>query len=221
MNKIFKILLIINTSLFIISLAISFVLLFRPFYYYQINNLKLEQETGYSYNEIKESYDDVINYLTLNKDFKTGNLKYSTSGKNHFQDCKILFNINFIILGITTIILLIKNKYLNKLKIFNYNLEFFSGCLNIIIILSLLIISFIVGFNNIFDNFHKIFFFGKDNWLLSPDTDEIIKILPIEYFIKCAILLISIISIISITIIIKEMYNKQGGKNVFSTNTIN
>ena len=221
MNKIFKILLIINTSLFIISLAISFVLLFRPFYYYQINNLNLEQETGYSYNEIKESYDDVINYLTLNKEFKTGNLKYSTSGKNHFQDCKILFNINFIILGITTIILLIKNKYLNKLKILNYNLEFFSGCLNIIIILSLLIISFIVGFNKIFDSFHKIFFFGKDNWLLSPDTDEIIKILPIEYFIRCAILLISIISIISITIIIKEMYNKKGGKNVFPTNTIN
>ena len=103
-----KILLVINTSFFIVSLSISFVILFRPFYYYQIKTLNIEETTGYSYEDIKEAYDDVINYTTLNKEFKTGILNYTQSGMNHFRDCKILFMINFLVLALSTVIIIIK-----------------------------------------------------------------------------------------------------------------
>ena len=203
MKRIGLILLIINTSLFIISLSLSCVILFRPFYYYHINSLNLEQY-GYTYNEIKESYDDVMDYLILNKEFKTGNLKYSESGKNHFHDCKILFMINFIVLFISSFIIILKRKYIKEKKIF-----FFSSIVIISLFLIILITSLIIGFDKFFDLFHNIFFIVKDNWLLNPYDDEIIYLLPKEYFRNCGILFLLIISIISIINIIKYLCIKR------------
>ena len=207
-NKIVPILLIINTSLFIISFSISFTLLFKPFYYIHINTLDLVKKTDYSYNEIRESYDDVIDYIVLNKPFKTGKLKYSSNGKNHFKDCKVLFTINFIILGLSSLIIILKKKYLSNIKFLNHNIGYWSGYLILISFLILLIISLVVGFNDIFIVFHHIFFFGKTNWLLSPMKDEIINILPQQYFMDCAILILVIITTISLVLIIKEKIKK-------------
>ncbi len=204
-----KILYIINLIVFVITLSISFVILFRPFYYYQIKYLDLEKNTGYTYNEIKEAYDDVLDYLTLNKEFKTGKLAYSNAGMDHFKDCKILFIINFSVLLITGIVLIIKKKYFNKIKLKNYNISFWSSCLVLGTFILILVIAFIVGFDKCFDTFHNIFFLGKDNWLLDPKVDEIIKILPEQFFMNCAIFVITLISIISISLIIKEIYLKK------------
>lgn len=205
-TKIGKCLLVLNTALFIISLSVSFVILFRPFYYYHINYLDIEKTSGYTYEEIKESYDDVLDYLILNKEFKTGKLKYSEVGKDHFHDCKILFIINFAILFISGLILLIKRKYFKEIKIKNKNISFWSSILVITMFTIILIASFIVDFDQVFDIFHNIFFLGKENWLLNPKTDEIIRILPQKYFMDCAILVILLIFIITITLIIREIY---------------
>lgn len=206
MKRIGLILLTTNTALFIISLSLSLVILFRPFYYFHINYLNLEQY-GYTYNEIKKSYDDVMDYLVLNKEFKIGNLKYSESGKNHFHDCKILFMINFIVLFISSFIVILKRKYLKENNIF-----FFSSLIIISIFLILLITSLIIGFDKFFDLFHYIFFLGKDNWLLNPNEDEIINLLPKEYFRNCGILFLLITSIIPVINIIKYL-NKKGVSN--------
>lgn len=213
LNKIGKLLLVINISLFIISFSISFVILFRPFYYYHIGYLNIEKETGYTYNEIKESYDDVLNYLTLNKEFKTGKLAYSNEGYDHFKDCKILFIINFVILGVTGIIIIIKKIYFNKIRVKGFNISFWSSITVLGLFILILITAFIVGFDQCFKTFHNIFFLGKQNWLLDPNVDEIIRILPEEYFMNCALAVISLISIISISIIIKEITrNKKKNK---------
>ena len=205
--KLAKLLLIVNTALFIISFSIAFVILFRPFYYWHIDDLKLVEKTNYTYKEIKEAYDDVINYTTLNKPFKTGKLKYSIEGKDHFKDCKRLFMINFIILFISTIIIIIKKKYLNNLKVLNLNIEFWSSILVLSICLILLVTSIIIGFDNCFEIFHKVFFLGKDNWIFVPSRDEIINILPIEYFRNCVILFLIIVVFCTLTIIFKERRN--------------
>lgn len=208
-NKLIKeiglLLLVINNSLFIISLSISFVLIFRPFYYYHINYLDLTSETGYTYNEIKESYDNVIDYLVLDKPFKTGKLNYSSSGYDHFKDCKILFKINFIILGLSLFIIFLKNMYLKKLKVFKHNISFWSSILNIMLFFLLFTIYKIISFSKFFELFHNIFFLGQDNWLLDSNTDEIIKILPNEYFINCAILISLMVTVISITLITRDI----------------
>jgi integral membrane protein (TIGR01906 family) len=209
MKKIGKIFLIINISLFIISSSISFVILFRPFYYYHINSLNLVEETGYTYNEIKEAYDDVLDYTTKNKPFSTGKLKYSEEGKSHFRDCKILFTINFIVFGISGIIIIIKKKFWNNLKVFKRNLGFWSSCFILLFFTIIVLTTLIIGFDKSFETFHNIFFLGKDNWILEYDTDEIINILPIEYFLHCAILAISIIGTISFGLIIKEIIDSK------------
>ena len=208
-SKVILLFLILNTSLFIITLSLSFAILFRPFYYYHINYLKLEEETNSSYNEIKTAYDDVIDYIVMNKPFKTGNLKFSVEGKNHFMDCKRLFKTNFIVLGISLAILLLeiiifKNK--NPLK---HSIAFYSSCSILILFGSILFTTLIIGFEKSFILFHKIFFLGKDNWLLDPNTDEIINILPEEYFKNCALLIISFIILISVSIVIIDLLQRK------------
>lgn len=212
MNKLIKIGLVFNTCLFIISFSISCAILFRPFYYWHINFLNLEEETGYTYSEIKEAYDDVLDYSVLNKPFSTGVFNHTEEGKAHFHDCKILFIINFIVLGLTSIILILKKKFFNKIKIHKYSIGFWSSCCILGTFILLTITSLIVGFNNMFNAFHNIFFLGKSNWLFNPSKDEIIKILPMQYFMDCAILVVSIIAIISITIIVKELLTRHNNK---------
>ena len=213
MKRMLPIIFIINTSLFIISLAIFIPIVFRPFYYYHINALDLPQKTGYTYNEIKESYDDVLDYCLLNKEFKTGILRYSSDGFNHFKDCKILFIVDSVIFILSIIILLVKKKYCKEIKFLNHNISYWSGILLLGTFLIILIITIFIGFDKIFDIFHNIFFFGKENWLFDPEKDEIIKILPQRFFMNCGILIISIISVISIILIIKEKIDILKRKN--------
>lgn len=210
MRKLLACLFIINICLFIVSLAISFTILFRPFYYWQIKPLNLEEKTGLSYNEIREAYDDILDYTTLNKEFSTGVFKHSDDGIDHFKDCKRLFTINFIILGISTIIILIKKKYFNDIKLFKHNVSYWSSILNLGFFSIITIITLFIGFDKLFELFHNVFFLGKPNWIFDFSKDEIIKILPERYFMNCAILILSIVSVISIILIVWEIhYNKK------------
>jgi len=208
-DKLLKIFLVINTIILIISFSISVVILYRPFYYHQISSLKLVEKTGYTYHEIKEAYDDVLDYLTFNKSFSAGKLKYSEDGYNHFKDCKNLFVIDFLLLGLSTIIYIIQKKKYNKIKIINHSIEFWSSSITLSFIIILLLTSFLIGFNKCFTIFHSIFFFGKDNWLFDSNIDEIIDILPEEYFMNCGIFIILIMCLISILFIITELYNRK------------
>lgn len=214
MKKLLKVFFIINTVLFIVSLSISFTIIFRPFYYWHIKYLEMNDSTNYSYKEIKEAYDDVMDYCISNKKFKTGKLKYSEDGKNHFKDCKKLFMINFIILGLSTVIVLVERKKIKELKVLGFNPSFFSSLIIIILLITISIIALTIGFENLFIKFHNIFFYHKNNWIFDPDTDEIIKILPITYFKNCGILTVSMISLISIINIIKELVIKFKIKNI-------
>ena len=208
MNKIIPLLLTLNISLFIVSFSVAFAIIFKPFYYWHIP--QIEKETGYTYQGKKKAYDDVIDYNLLNKPFKVGNLKYSKEGKEHFKDCKRIFNINFIILIISTFIMIITKK--KNYKIIKYDVYFWSGILTIISIISISLKAQIIGFDKTFTIFHNIMFPGKNNWLLNPNTDEIINILPERYFMNCGILIITVSCIISVIFIIKNIYKERRNK---------
>ena len=83
--------------LFMLTFAIGLPIYCRFLYYIQIKTLKLEEATGWSYDVIKQAYDEVLNFCTLPwvKNFSSGELKFSESGASHFADCKVLFNLNF------------------------------------------------------------------------------------------------------------------------------
>ena len=83
------------TVIAIITFSIGLPIYFRPFYYMQIEPLRLEDATGYTREEIIDGYDEVLDYLTRpGGEFGAGVFKYSESGKGHFEDCKGLFTLN-------------------------------------------------------------------------------------------------------------------------------
>ena len=66
-----------------------------------------------------------------------------------------------------------------------------------------------LDFEEAFRIFHTIFFPGKDNWLFDPDLDEVIMIMPEEFFMNCAILILSSIVVISVSLIVIGVVEKK------------
>ena len=208
-DKISSIIFSISIFFFIITLSISLPIYFRPFYYLHINALDLVEESGHSYSEIKEAYDNVLDYLTLpNKEFSVGVMNYSEIGASHFADCKALFNLNAVILFFSGFIILIfiLLKKLGKIKEYRYfnRSPSFLGASTLLSLTVVLTSVSCVNFYNTFTVFHKIFFYGKDNWIFDPRYDEIINILPEQFFMNCAIFIVCGIITGSLAIIIRE-----------------
>lgn len=194
-NKLLTALFCIALVLFMLTFAIGLPIYCRFFYYIQIKTLNLESQTGYSYEVIKQAYDEVLNYCTLPwvNTFSAGELKFSAEGAAHFADCKALFNLNLGVLlssAVILIALLILQKF-GKIKILSlkgHHAYFYSS----IVALALPIIIgalAAINFDKAFEIFHSIFFPGKSNWLFDPRTDEIIKVMPEEFFMNCAIII--------------------------------
>jgi integral membrane protein (TIGR01906 family) len=59
-----------------------------------------------------------------------------------------------------------------------------------------------LAFNRAFVIFHSIFFPGKDNWLFNPHTDPIILAMPETFFLRCGILIVGSIILISLAMIL-------------------
>ena len=202
-------------GIFMISFAIAFVILFRPYYYLNISILNLEEETGYSYEVIKEAYDDVMDYLVFNSEFKTGQLRYSEEGKSHFEDCKKLFTFDFICLFISSSYL-IAMFVLQKLKKINLEFKKLSPGIYAIIWVgcAFLILGVwgVIDFDSLFTVFHKVCFPGKDNWIFHPKYDQIINILPTELWMNFCILIVSIILIFIVSFIAIEITKRKAVK---------
>lgn len=217
LNHSLTIILIFSLLILMITFSIGLPIYFRPFYYLHINGLKMVENTRWSYDVIKEAYDEVLDYLVLNKPFGTGQLRYSSEGQSHFEDCKILFDLNFYcLLGSfiisVVIITLHKLKKIEIQKYFKFNPIFFSSIIAILIPLVVGILASI-DFDRAFEVFHAIFFPGKDNWLFDPRTDQIILVMPQEFFRNCAILIGSSLLIITITSIVISIIKRNKLKN--------
>lgn len=195
-------------AILIITISIGLPIYVRPFYYYQIDALNIEQYSGADRDTIIEAYNELMDYLTIpGNEFKTGDFKYSESGKSHFEDCKVLFDLNLYalitaVIGLAILMILRAIGVFEMLRPFGRSVIFSSG------LFTLLGFGVIGGlcaldFDRAFTIFHKIFFPGKSNWLFSWWEDEIIRILPQDFFMNCAILiLLSIIALCTVSIIL-------------------
>jgi integral membrane protein (TIGR01906 family) len=202
-------------AILVITFSIGLPIYFRPFYYAQIDALDIEEYSGADRETIIEAYDELLDYLTIpGNEFSTGDFKYSESGKSHFVDCKVLFDLNlyaFIIsfFGAAVLILLQKKGVFSLWRPFGMSIAFSSGAFTLggfALIGGLAATDFDVAFTA----FHKIFFPGKSNWQFSWFEDEIIRILPQDFFMNCAILiLVSIISLCAAMIIFSIIGKKR------------
>ncbi len=213
-NKIFTIVFGIAVFFFIITFSIALPIYLRFFYYLHINALSLPEKAGFSYAQIKCAYDEVLNYLTLpNMPFGTGVFAYTKSGFEHFADCKVLFDVNIITLIISTltiitILVLAKLKKVCLYRPFNMSVAVISA-ISIFLIIFVVAIIVAVDFSSAFTTFHHIFFPNKTNWVFDPKEMEIIRVLPEQFFLNCAILIGSSIFIICLSIIIFGLIKRK------------
>lgn len=204
------------TALFILSVSIAAPIVARPFYYVQIDNFQLEENTGLTREEIITAYDEMLDFCVgFTEEFSTGVFEWSESGKSHFVDVKKLFMLDFYVVIATSLILIGWSVAKRFVKIRPY--RFFNrgpamwGSVTLITAFVVVGGLAAIDFDRAFVVFHNIFFPGKDNWIFDYDTDQIIRILPQDFFMNCAILILVLIVLMCVVGIIMDY--KRGKKN--------
>ena len=213
---IWTVVLIVALLVFIIGVAFAIPIWFRPFYYMQIGPLNIVEESGFSYEQILAAYNDVMNYLNFGTPFGVGGLKCSESAASHFADCKILFDLDTWGVIISAVLLLggfllAKFAGVKPKKLGGFEFSFYSGLVGAIIP-PVVGIAIAVDFEKAFTLFHSLFFPGKDNWRFNWYTDEIIRILPEEFFMNCGILIIALWFAACIALIVRGVICRRKTK---------
>ena len=201
MNKLLTALLCVALVLLTLCVSIALPIYVRPFYYLQIEELNLPEATGYSKEEIKTAYDEVLDYLTLpNRPFGTGVFSHSTEGAAHFADCKVLFRFHVWVLLLSLSLVLALSFFIRK-KVFvpcrSMGKHYLFSCgLGTLVFMGLMGGLAALDFEKAFVIFHSIFFPGKTNWMFDPHTAPIIYAMPETFFLRCGVLiLLSVLSI--------------------------
>ncbi len=192
MKRCLSVLSMICVCLFLLTVSIGLPIYIRPFYYAHIGAFDLAQVSGYSEAEIREAYDEVLDYLTLpGREFGTGVLPHSGDGKAHFEDCKVLFDLNGALLigsGLVLAVLFVMRKRWGSYRLGRLSAPAWAAVLSLTLPV---IIGFLAAldFDRAFTVFHTIFFPGQTNWVFDWYADPIIRVLPQEFFRNCAILI--------------------------------
>jgi integral membrane protein (TIGR01906 family) len=195
----------LSLSLFLISLSVKVTLAFRQLYYYDIDNLKISESYGMPKETIIKNYNILIDYTENKNISKLDMPDFPTSkqGEIHFIEVKNIFmkfnNLLYIsgIISIVGIALAIKKQKFSFLKYSSI------GLIAIPVILS---IPFAINFDKSFTAFHKILF-NNDYWEFDPIKDPIINVLPQEFFMHCAIMILLILVVSSI--ILYSIYRRN------------
>ncbi len=196
-SKLLTLLLAVSTAAVLLTAAIAVPILCRPFYYAHIGPLRLEETTGHTRVEIRDAYNEMLDYCLGGEEFSTGVLRWSESGKAHFTDVRVLFLLDLKVLAAAGAVLLLtlaaaRLARLRPARLLGRGPAFWGGAGlgGLFLILGALAA---LDFDRAFVVFHALFFPGKSNWLFDPRTDEIINILPEVFFRNCAILILTLL----------------------------
>ena len=191
----------------------------RYFYYLQIDALKLPERTGWTFSQIKQAYDEVLDFCTLpGREFSSGILKFSEEGAAHFADCKVLFDLNLWVLLCSAVITATLTalhcfKVITLCRPFNHGAYFLAALISValsVTVVAVVGIACAVDFDKAFEAFHTVFFPGKSNWQFNPYTDEIILVMPEEFFMNCAILIgVALIAIPSVLVALDVLLKRK------------
>ncbi|MBT3464702.1 DUF1461 domain-containing protein [archaeon] len=216
-NKKRQYFIILSVIILILSLVLGIILT-------NIENLELYEksydkyvvynkfETGFAKMKVKSIFDYFHSKGELDSGF------FNESEISHLKDVKILllkikflFLINLIVL-IYIIFILLKKK---EFKLLFPSIMIISGSFIFLIFVLLILFNSIIGFEFIFDKFHRAFF--VDNWLFDVRTSNMINLFPQGYFSDMAFFIIFRIFLISTILIILGLIigNMKNKKNLF------
>lgn len=190
-SKLTKLMLSIILTLTIISLAVILTLVCKPLYYLDIHALHIPEATGYTISEIKSNYNAVIDYCLSfgNAPLKFPTFPMSEGGRIHFAEVKNIFNLfKYMAIGGTLAstagILWMRRRhcygYLKLTAILTVALPAIIGA------------AVALNWDWAFVTFHEIAF-NNDYWLFDPATDPVINILPDAYFLHCAVMILVLV----------------------------
>lgn len=207
------------TALLVLSASIAVPLLCRPFYYAHIKALNLDGYTGLSVEQIKEAFDQVMDYcLGLRPDFSAGVLPFSASGASHFTDVRVLFLLDLWVAVISLAALVIlfvlsRKRKLTPAPLLGHGPGFWAaiGLGGLFLIVGGLAAT---NFERAFVVFHSIFFPGKTNWLFDWRTDPIILLLPEDFFRNCAILILALLVFWCVVLIAADLLAQRRRKKL-------
>ncbi len=212
-SKLLCALLALCAALTLLTAAVAVPILCRPFYYAHIGPLKLEERTGLTEDEIKTAFNEMLDYCLGAEEFSTGVLKWSESGKAHFTDVRVLFLLDLRALGaslvlLAAVLLYARSSGRTPARPLGRGPAFWAGA-------GLGGAFLLVGglaaldFDRAFVVFHALFFPGKDNWLFDPQVDQIINILPQEFFRSCAILILALLALGCAALILWDILRRK------------
>ncbi len=221
-SKVLAVLLAAASALALLTGAVAVPILCRPFYYAHIGPLELEERTGLAREEIETAFNEMLDYcLGRTEDFSTGVLRWSESGKSHFTDVRGLFLLDLWALGgslcaLAALGTVMRRGGLRPALLLGRRPAFWAGAgLGGTFLLVGALAA--LDFNRAFVIFHALFFPGKDNWMFDPAADQIINILPQEYFRSCALLILALL-VLGCGVLIAAGLMGTGGRKKFCTN---
>ena len=191
-KRLLSVLCMASVFLFLLTASIGLPIYIRPFYYAHIDAYELEERSGFTEAQIRQAYDEVLDYLTLpGKQFGTGVMVCSHEAEHHFADCRVLFDLNAVVLagsGAVLVLLLLMRRKWGPYRLRKRSAPFWAA---VLALAAPMIIGALaaIDFDRAFVVFHGIFFPGKTNWIFDWNADQIIRVLPREFFRNCAILI--------------------------------
>ena len=211
-SKLLSLLTSVPVALFILTGSLSVPILWRGFYYSQIEALALPARTGFSPEIIREAFDQVMDYLLLNAPFGVGQLRWSEEGMAHFADCRFWFQADLIIFAVTALLLLVLLVWALRSPRFAGRFSFspIRGGVTLLLVLILALgIWGLIDFEALFVTFHTLFFPGKTNWLFDPNLDQILLILPEAFWARAAALTAGLAVGLSLLLLLGEWLWKR------------
>ncbi|MFJ8527096.1 TIGR01906 family membrane protein [Bacillus sp. NPDC094106] len=175
----------------IFAIATTIVVYGKWLYYADIHFLHIPDLANMTELEIKKNYDVLITYLSP---FYHGSLQFptlnmSTNGRIHFVDVKnILVNIQYAMCMALGIVLLGGWYLLRKRKV---KFLLYGAILTIIFPIALTL-PIAIDFEKSFVLFHKLLF-SNDYWQFDSETDPIILMLPEQFFMHAACVILILI----------------------------
>lgn len=168
----------------------------EKFYTTEYKKYNISSTTGMSFEDLNRVTTKLINYISGKEDNlniqakiqgQTGQV-FGQKEKQHMIDVKELFEKGFSVRNISVLIVILAVFMLFKVsdntKKDIYKSIFYSSVLSLIVTI-LLVIFIKIDFDKYFTYFHKVFF-NNELWLLNPETDVLINMLPLEFFIDIA-----------------------------------
>lgn len=191
-SKLYTAAVILGVMALVLSASVAVPLLWRGFYYLHIEAMELPAKTGWTAEEIRAAFDEMMDYCVFGRPFGTGVLKWSEEGYAHFRDCAFLFRLDFTVLGVSlaAVVLLwsMRRKY-KAVSFLNRGPLFWAGT-SLAGLFAVIAGLAALDFDRAFVVFHSLFFPGKTNWIFDWRTDEIILVLPQDYFMHCGMLIV-------------------------------